>query len=70
MYIRKLFRNDLIHPSGRSLREISTFGGKSRGISKNTGFQVDHMAVIMVAHGSVKGQLVFKGNVFKVRPRG
>lgn len=43
---------------------------RAKRVSKNTGFQVDHMAVIMVAHCSVKGQLVFKGNVFKVRPRG
>lgn len=67
----------MIHPHewSRSLRafrrgvlwrEIT----REAGIPKNTGFQVDHMAVIMVAHGSVKGQLVFKGNVFKVRPRG
>lgn len=49
------------------MKEIT---GEEKRVSKNTGFQVDHMAVIMVAHCSVKGQLVFKGNVFKVRPRG
>lgn len=51
------------------VKEITGEEGAKR-VSKNTGFQVDHMAVIMVAHCSVKGQLVFKGNVFKVRPRG
>lgn len=54
-----------------SLGEGNHGGGEGEAVfSKNTGFQVDHMAVIMVAHCSVKGQLVFKGNVFKVRPRG